>query len=169
MVKPYKLKQPKIFCSHSCRGTYYADTAANNGRLSSTKHGMRNTRTYKSWNSARQRCQNPNNPSYQRYGGRGITFCERWNDFNAFLSDMGERPKGKTLDRINNDLGYSPNNCRWADLITQNRHNREYIIYNKPAASTVTYSTYIPLCEEAQDIKCSVAKIKISTIVIENE
>lgn len=70
------------------------------------------------------RCHRPTHPRYADYGGRGITVCERWRgDFWAFVSDMGERPEGRSLDRANNDKGYSPENCRWATAVEQ-RHNR---------------------------------------------
>ena len=81
------------------------------------------TATYVSWESARNRCRNPNSDSF--YGDRGISFAPEWNDFNQFLADMGERPEGSTLDRINNDKGYEPGNCRWATPKQQafNRRN----------------------------------------------
>lgn len=71
----------------------------------------------------KNRCYDPNNVKFARYGGRGIVVCERWRDsFENFLSDMGERPKGKSIERINNDGNYEPGNCRWATQGEQMRN-----------------------------------------------
>ncbi len=88
-------------------------------------HGMSKTRTFKSWDSMKQRCLNQNSPDYSRYGGRGITVCERWlNSFEWFLEDLGERPEGRTLDRIDPDGNYEPGNCRWATASEQQFNRR---------------------------------------------
>lgn len=89
------------------------------------KHGLTRTREYRSWESAKQRCFNPNTTGYHNYGGRGITMCDEWaNDFNAFLEHMGPRPDGHSLDRIDSNGNYEPGNCRWADRYTQNGNRR---------------------------------------------
>jgi hypothetical protein len=73
------------------------------------------------------RCRNVNAPDWPRYGGRGIQVCEHWLDFRNFLTDMGSRPDGTTLDRINNDGNYGPENCRWATPVIQ-RNNQQRIL-----------------------------------------
>lgn len=89
-----------------------------------TKHSHFGTPTYQSWGSMIQRCTNPNTRAYKNYGGRGITVCSDWLDFTVFLRDMGERPIGMSLDRIDPDGDYTPDNCRWASAATQARNQR---------------------------------------------
>jgi hypothetical protein len=80
-----------------------------------TMHGMHNTPTYASWEAMVQRCTNPKNAKFRWYGGRGILVCKRWlGSFENFFKDMGRRPKGKTLDRMDSSRNYEPSNCRWA-------------------------------------------------------
>lgn len=91
--------------------------------LNST-HGMTGTPAYISWQAMIQRCANPKAPDYARYGGRGITVCEQWRDFEAFYADMGERPADRTLDRIDVNGNYGPGNCQWATVTEQNLNRR---------------------------------------------
>lgn len=92
-------------------------------RMRGLTHGMTGSREYESWTAMIQRCTNPARKSYPRYGGRGIRICDRWREsFEFFLADMGKRPPGTSLDRVNVDGDYEPNNCRWADDATQARN-----------------------------------------------
>lgn len=75
----------------------------------------------------RQRCTNPNDPGYERYGGRGIKVCERWCVFESFLKDMGEKPESMSIERKDNNGNYEPGNCRWATSFDQTRNKRTSI------------------------------------------
>lgn len=89
------------------------------------RHGLIKQPTYRSWAGMLARCENPNNPRYADWGGRGITVCPRWHSFTLFLADMGIRPSPRhSIDRINNEGNYESGNCRWATQKTQNRNRR---------------------------------------------
>jgi hypothetical protein len=98
-------------------------------------HGLSKSSTYRSWLAMRSRCENPNNIDWQHYGGRGITVCQSWNTFENFLTDMGRRPNGTSIDRINNAGNYEPANCRWASETTQQRNRRNNKLTETVAAS----------------------------------
>ena len=111
------------------------------GQKSCGKCGVRNTGSaaYKSWEAMRQRCLNPNSTHYEYYGGRGITIDESWGSFEVFYADMGERPEGYTLERIDCNLGYSKENCKW-DTRSNQSYNTRMQVNNTSGKTGVTWS-----------------------------
>lgn len=87
-------------------------------------HGMRFSKEYNIWSKIIDRCKNPNCERYPNYGGRGITICERWEKFENFFADMGKCPDGFSIERVDNNAGYEPSNCVWADNFTQAKNRR---------------------------------------------
>lgn len=121
MVQSLRRRDAKRTVSCGCRRAEVMEKAR-------FKHGhflgKKATREYRSWRDLIQRCTNPKVKSYEHYGGRGITFCSRWLDFRNFIEDMGQCPAGYQLDRINNEFGYSKENCRWTTKEVQMANRR---------------------------------------------
>lgn len=105
-------------------------------------HGKSKDRLYDVYNNIVKRCTNPNNPSYKDYGGRGVTLCDEWEDINVFLDWAYKNgySDGLSIDRIDNDLGYSPNNCRWSTKTTQVRHTRKLYRVNTSGYRGVSWN-----------------------------
>lgn len=119
-----------------------------------TKHGMFGTPEYRAWNGMKARCQNPRNRQFKHYGGRGITVCDHWQVFENFYADIGLRPSAHhSIDRKNNDLGYSPDNCRWATKTEQGRNRRTNTLITF-ADRTLTLAGWCELLGVNYDIVC---------------
>jgi hypothetical protein len=103
--------------------------------------------TYRTWQAMLTRCTNPKSKSYINYGARGIKVCNEWVNFETFLSDMGERPEKHYLERIDNNKGYSPHNCKWATRLEQNSNTRAnyFVVYNGEKLTQAEFSRKIKL------------------------
>lgn len=128
--RPVRSDQLVRGISKSC-GCLKREIAAAQIRRLFTIHGMSNkTRTYGIWKGIRKRCLNPKDKRFCDYGGRGISICKRWDNYQNFLDDMGEAPKNHSIDRIDVNKGYSPENCRWATKTTQARNTRNSLVFS---------------------------------------
>lgn len=95
------------------------------------KHGLSHTKIYFVWRAMRHRCMSPDNPQYKDYGGRGIKVCERWFNVENFVADLGHAPKGRTLERLDNDGDYELGNCCWASRHEQQANMRNNVYVTK--------------------------------------
>lgn len=133
--KTKKRRQTKVTAICHCGKEF--DTflfSIKTGKTSScgcSNHGYSNTPTYRSWVAMKKRCTNKKYQMYRYYGERGVSYDKRWDDFTTFLIDMGERPNGKTLDRIDVDGNYCKENCRWVSTTRQarNRTNTKFVTF----------------------------------------
>lgn len=117
--------------------------------MRASQNNMSRSGVYRSWYAMIARCTRPRNDKYKFYGGRGIKVCDRWLEFKNFYADMGDRPEGMSLDRINNDGNYEPGNCRWATDKQQKRNrssNRRLTAFGETKT--------VP--EWGEDARCSV-------------
>lgn len=114
-------------------------------RKNNLKHGMVYTATYESWSGMLKRCTNSNSDVYRHYGGRGIKVCVRWKKFENFYGDMGDKPKNKSLDRINNNENYTPKNCKWSTQKeqTNNKRNNHRITIKGKTRTVTEWSDFV--------------------------
>jgi hypothetical protein len=109
------------------------------------KHGMMKHPLYSQWRGMMQRCQDPNQKQYKYYGGKGIKVCDRWHDFPSYLADMGMPLEGQTIDRIDSNKDYCPENCRWVSRSEQmkNRSNAVLITFNGTTKNLIDWARSI--------------------------
>lgn len=143
VVKGFKLLSGNNKSCGCLKRSVLGDATRTHGMANSRVKGY-SSRAYGVWQAMRDRCSNPNRKDYYRYGGRGISVCERWaRSFEAFLEDMGEPPAGLTLDRIDNDAGYFKENCKWAT-------RKEQVLNSTQVKHIVLDGTTRPLSEWLQ-------------------
>lgn len=121
------------------------------GNTNAKKHGLSYLKSYVTWDKMICRCTKKNEQGYSNYGGRGIKICDKWMKMDGFFDDMGERPDGMSLDRIDNNKGYFKENCRWATQKQQHRNKRSNRIITIDGESKC-------IAEWAEDKRCKVSK-----------
>lgn len=141
----------KVYCSVSC---------ASKRPGMNRRHGLSDSPIHRVWTDMKYRCERKTHHAYSRYGGRGITVCERWQTFENFLEDMGNKPEGMTIDRIDNDKGYEPLNCRWADRLVQSRNRSVSYTPEQDQILRDSYDRRTPLAEIALILGKSVGSVK---------
>ena len=129
-------------------------------RYQGGRYQQGSTSAYRAWANMKCRCTNEKHSQYQDYGGRGITVCDRWDDFDAFFEDMGHPPPGLSLDRIDNDGNYEPTNCRWATIMTQVnnqrvRKNTHFVTYEGTTLSLSDWARLIRMPQSTLDSRIS--------------
>lgn len=153
----------------------YKSCGCSNHRRPTSIKGLHNKKEhplYLSWMHMIARCECPTDKAYPSYGGRGIKVCERWHDINAFIADMGERPKGMSIDRINNDGNYEPGNCRWATALEQAGNKRRSIridgmcLMQKCRQVGIKYSSALYRVKKGENVETVVKDMigKLSTL-----
>jgi hypothetical protein len=127
LVLPHKIRSGAQVSCGCWKKAVLGESARTHGQANSRVRGYV-SRAYGVWQAMRDRCSNSNRKDYHCYGGRGISVCVRWQRYENFLSDMGPPPAGATLDRINNDGDYAPDNCRWATRLVQAHNSRCVVV-----------------------------------------
>ena len=135
--------------------------------MSYITHNKSYTPTYITWKQMKQRCTNPKQPGWHRYGAIGITVCDRWNTFINFFHDMGERPDGLSLDRIDNTKGYFPGNCRWTDARTQSNNmvSNVHVTYNGKTRTLAEWARHLGMKKTTLQTRISTRKWSIKRAI----
>lgn len=149
--------------SKSCGCLHKQIVSETNFKHGHSKYKGKRSRTYQIWSTLKDRCKNPNNREYSKYGGRGITYDPAWEDFENFLEDMGEAPPKLSIDRIDNDGNYCKSNCRWTTQKVQanNTRRNKYITYNNKTQTIKQWSEELDMSYNTLRIRLNVLKYSV--------